>query len=181
MVPTVSLAASHERCPPRAPDAATIDLRSCQHVAHRLRVPLPVARRGDPARVQSVCDLMQRRCARAPYLADHREHVCRVLIRQRLDGRYGAYAAMNAPRWPMAQRLNVARCSRPALGEAMLPTFHVQGSRPSAAPPSERAWGPLRRRARNPTPRRRLQNRGLKPELGPEAGASSERPGGPRA
>jgi hypothetical protein len=40
---------------------------------------------------------MQRSRARAPYFADDKEHVRRVLIGQRLDGRNGALAGLREP------------------------------------------------------------------------------------
>ena len=46
---------------------------------------LPATGRCDSPRVQSVRGLMQRRCARTPYLMDHGQLIDRVLIRKRFD------------------------------------------------------------------------------------------------
>jgi hypothetical protein len=44
--------------PTRAPDAATIDLRPCKHIADGLRIPLSATGRRDPAGVQCFRDLV---------------------------------------------------------------------------------------------------------------------------
>lgn len=54
---------------------------------------MPATRRGDPSCIQRVRNLMQRRTASLPYLTDHRQHIGRVLICQRLDGRDACFGA----------------------------------------------------------------------------------------
>jgi hypothetical protein len=55
-------------------------LGPCQHIAHRGRVPLPTASRLDPARIEGVGNLSQRRRSRFPNLTDDRQHIGSVVV-----------------------------------------------------------------------------------------------------
>jgi hypothetical protein len=61
-------------------------LSALKDVRDRLRVPMPSASRGNPARIQGLRKLPEGPCARLLGLADDREHVGRVALRLRLHG-----------------------------------------------------------------------------------------------
>jgi hypothetical protein len=84
------------RCP-------RLPLRPRQHVAHRFRIPLATSRRADPPCVESVRYLVERRSARALYLADDRQHVGCVTAREGLDRRCGTLPGGPPARPPPAR------------------------------------------------------------------------------
>jgi hypothetical protein len=71
-------------------------LRSCQQVAHRRRIPLPAPRRLHAACVEGLCNLAQRPRPGSLNLPDGRKHRCRMALR---SGRpqSNRYSACRAP------------------------------------------------------------------------------------